>query len=228
MILITFIGLFLGFFIPAIAGRFGKILPADPGLVLLSLFHKPVFPKTKNEARLNQLKAKWRKFFAYSFGWGIVNSVAFALAWNVFSNQALWFVLPFIYIVFLLMTVDKLYYLLPDFFTIPLLLLGISYALFVPHEITLKDAIIGAWFGYFVSVVAVLIMGIFKSPEFGAGDAKMLTALGAWVGFMGLSYIMLISFVIFFIESIIYKRNIGPYGPALGSASILVFFYMFM
>ena len=121
------------------------------------------------------------------------------------------------------MSVDRMFYLLPDFFTIPLLILGFTFVCVCEMPISIVESIIGAWYGYFVSVVSVVVMRLIRKAEFGAGDAKMLTALGAWFGLVGLSITLVISFLFFLVEAIIYKRNVGPFGPALGSAAIIVF-----
>ncbi len=223
MIVTAVIGLMLGVFVPAIASRFGKILPADPGLVLLELWHKPCLTKSKNPAQNLKLKKMWRKFYLISAVWGVVVSGLFILNSYLFTGTLFYFACAFIYMVSLLMSVDRMYYLLPDFFTIPLLVLGLTMVAFKQAPLTLTESLVGAWYGYLVSVIAVVMMGLFKKSEFGAGDAKMLTALGAWLGLIGLSITLVLSFVFFLIEAIVHKRSVGPFGPALGSAAIIVF-----
>ena len=44
MLFTVLFGSLIGLLLPSVAGRFGKILPADPGMVLLTLFHRPRFP----------------------------------------------------------------------------------------------------------------------------------------------------------------------------------------
>lgn len=223
MILTAVIGFLLGALVPAIASRFGKILPADPGLVLLELWHKPCLTKSKNPAKNLKLKKMWLKFWAVSLIWGVVVSGLFLLNSSLWAGGHFYFACAFVYMVALLMSVDRMYYLLPDFFTIPLLVLGFTMVAVKGAPLGLTESLVGAWYGYGVSVLAVVMMGIFKKSEFGAGDAKMLTALGAWLGLIGLSITLVLSFVFFLIESIIQKRSVGPFGPALGSASIIVF-----
>ena len=132
----------------------------------------------------------------------------------------------FLYMVSVLMSIDRMFFLLPDFFTIPLLVLGMTAAVFEASFVSIQDAVLGAWFGYGICVVSVIVMRFFSNAEFGAGDAKMLTALGAWFGAMELNYALVGSFVLFTIEAILNRCRIGAYGPALGVASIATFFYM--
>ena len=223
MFLSCVIGFLMGCFIPAIASRFGKILPADPGLVLVQMWHKPCLTKSKDEQKNKRLKELWQKFFKISFYWGISTAFLFAVCAHIFVGASFYLACAFIYMVSLLMSVDRMYYLLPDFFTIPLLVLGFTYVYLGGTSVSMLESLIGAWYGYFVSIISVVMLSTLKKAEFGAGDAKMLTALGAWFGIIGLSITLVISFVFFLVEAIVYKRNVGPFGPALGSAAIIVF-----
>lgn len=228
MFFVCLVGFLLGLTIPAIASRFGKILPADPGLVCASLWHKPHFPKTKNAFRLNQLKSKWRKLAFFSFGWGLVLAILFGLVY-VNIPQYLVFGALFFYISGLLIAVDHQYFLLPDFFTIPLLLLGFTFIFFAPQTpVSLIERVVGAWYGYALSTFSVFIMSFFKKAEFGAGDVKMLTALGAWFGVLGLSVTLVISFLFFSVTALIKHQRAGAFGPALGFAGIVMFFLIYM
>lgn len=228
MFITLVVGFLLGCTVPAIASRFGKILPADPGLVCAQLWHKPHFPKISNTNRTKLLMLKWRRLITFSVIWGIVLSVLYGGIYKCIQPDMFWFSCVFIYFVALLMAVDQQYYLLPDFFTIPLLLLGITAAFMVPVDgLSFADRLIGAWFGYLLSTVSVFIMAFFKKAEFGAGDVKMLTALGAWFGVLGLNYTLVLSFCFFYICSVYKKRTTDAFGPALGSASIIIFFYLY-
>lgn len=223
MILSGIMGFMMGVFLPAIASRFGKILPADPGLVLVELFHKPILFKQTNSRWMDKFKQKQKKFFVMSLCWAVVLCALFVLNDFLFDGFSLFCACCFVYMVAALMSVDKMFYLLPDFFTIPLLVLGFTFVYFGNSFVSMQEAFLGAWYGYFVSVLAVVIMHFFSSAEFGAGDAKMLTALGAWFGLLNLSYVLVLSFIFFLIESIIHKKRVGPFGPSLGLAALIIF-----
>lgn len=228
MILPACIGFLLGLSIPAIASRFGKILPADPGLVCAMLWHKPHYPKTKNQARLLLLDAKWRKLIFFSLGWGVCQALLFALA-ALYLPHLIVFAGIFFYISGLLIAVDHQYYLLPDFFTIPLMLLGFTFTCFASDSpIGFVDRIVGAWFGYLLSTLSVFVMSFFKKGEFGAGDVKMLTALGAWFGAVALNITLVLSFLFFYITVILKNKRADAFGPALGFAGIIMFFVVYM
>ena len=227
MFLLGLIGFIIGLTIPVISSRFGKILPADPGLILLTLWHKPHFPKVHDVIRARRLHQKWMKLFYFSIGWGVVIAGLFVIS-KLFLPESL---LPWAYlfhvIIAFCIVIDSQYCLLPDFFTIPLLIIGFGMATFT-NSITPADSLIGACFGYLLATLSVMILGFFKKVEFGAGDVKMMTAIGTWLGAIGLNVTLFLSFFIFALCSAFSKQNAGPYGPALGIAAIIILMYIFI
>ena len=228
MFLYLILGFLLGMIIPFIAGRFGKLIPADPGLLLLRMFHKPYFPKVDDLARSCLLRQKWRKLWGISLVWGIVETALFFICfYSLPSSYTVWGCV-FCWTLSVLMVIDAEYWLLPDFFTIPLLLIGLYFSFF-QHEIGIQAGLNSAVFGYVLSVVSVLIMGfVSRKPQFGGGDVKMITAVAAWLGILGLNYTLILSFLLFIVLNILPLQRKGAYGPALGTASIIVFFMLYM
>ena len=219
-------GFLCGLIIPAFASRFGKILPADPGLVIASLWHKPHFPKTANKRRQELLKHKWEKLIICSLCWGFALMALFAAAFVfIGADYMLWSAL-FIFFIAISMAVDQQYFLLPDFFTIPLLFAGFGFSVYT-GMITPEQSFLGAFLGYLLCVGAVIIMNLFHPADFGAGDVKMVTALGAWMGYEGLNYTLVISFLIFALMALMTKKRSGAFGPALGVAALIIFFYLY-
>ncbi len=219
-------GFLLGMTVPVVASRFGKILPADAGTVLWTVWHKPVFPKNKANPRFRVWRFKLLKFLSFSVAWGIFMSLLFAALWSFVSPNLIFWAGGLLYVTALCMTIDQQYFLLPDFFTLPLLLAGFSFALFT-GELTPANSLWGAVFAYVISMLAVLAMMPFKKYVFGAGDAKMMTALGAWFGYEGLNFMLIVSFVFFALESLFYRRTAGAFGPALGLAAFVTFFLLY-
>ena len=221
------LGLLAGGIIPFMAGRFGKLIPADPGLLLLRLLHLPRFPKTDDPMRSCLLRKKWHQLWLASFLWGIIMAGLFALCY-FFLPPTYWiWGCVFCWIQGISMAIDALYWLLPDFFTIPLLLLGFLFAYQHP-EIGVPSALIGSIGGYLICILSVFLMGLFsKKTMFGGGDLKMITALGAWLGLMGLNYTLIASFLLFVVLNALPVQRKGAYGPALGMASLIVFFIMY-
>ena len=72
MLFCLILGFFGGIMIPFVAGRFGKIIPADPGFLRLRLFHWPRFPKVNDPMRRYLLRKMWKKLIFASLIWGIL------------------------------------------------------------------------------------------------------------------------------------------------------------
>lgn len=226
MFLIIPMGFLLGLTVPTVASRFGKILPADPGLVLAMLWHRPRFPKSSDTVRQVRLRYKWKKMIIFSVCWGLILMGVFAATYVFISQTYFLWIAAFLYMMALSIAVDQQYFLLPDFFTIPLLFLGFGFAVFT-GMISPEDSFLGALFGYFLTTFSVFIMNMFRPAEFGSGDVKMVTAIGAWVGYMGLNYVLVLSFAFFALWSFWAKKRTGAFGPALGLSAVLVLFFLY-
>jgi leader peptidase (prepilin peptidase)/N-methyltransferase len=118
--------------------------------------------------------------------------------------------------------------LLPDELTLPLMWLGLLINLdgtFVP----LRDAVIGAAAGYvFLWLVYWMFFAATGKEGIGYGDFKLLAALGAWMGWMLLPLIVLLSSVVgatVGLLMIAFKRHHRdspiPFGPFLATTGLL-------
>ncbi len=221
-------GFICGLLVPVTASRFGKILPADPGTVFCSILHRPHFPKVKKKKRMALLKRKWLKMAGFSLFWGVLLATFFGGTFALIGfEKILWFNVFFVLIA-LLIAVDQQYYLLPDFFTIPLLIAGFGFSA-ATGLITPMESFAGALYAYLIAVLSVMLMrSINARAEFGAGDAKMMAGLGAWVGYMGMNYILVLSFLFFSLTALLKRKDTGAFGPALGFASILILFFIYI
>jgi len=86
--------------------------------------------------------------------------------------------------------IDLRRWLLPDLFTLPLIVAGLAAALFDPGS--LLDRTLGAAFGYLVLRGIAALYRILRHREgLGGGDAKLLAAGGAWVGASALPQLIL-------------------------------------
>ena len=224
---VIFIEFIIGLLSPFISGRFGKILPTDPGHVLLWMWHRPRFPKVRDVNRSRQLYQKWTKLIYISITWGIVFGGLFYIS-HIFlpNNLSLWAYI-FLTIIAFCIQIDSLYCLLPDFFTIPMLIIGFLFAV-EENVISPLNSIIGSAFGYLIATLSVVLLGRNKQAEMGFGDVKMMAALGAWLGATGLNYTLVLSFFLFAIQVTLSKKRQGPYGPALGIAGVISFFLIYM
>ena len=121
---------------------------------------------------------------------------------------------------------------LPDDLTLPLVWLGLLVNLsgaFVP----LSDAVTGAAAGY-LSLWSVYWLFRFATGKegIGYGDFKLLAALGAWLGWMMLPFIVLLSSAVGALVGIAMIALRGhqrdkpiPFGPFLAVAGLIALFY---
>ena len=121
---------------------------------------------------------------------------------------------------------------LPDWLTLPLMIVGLganAFSLFAPP----LDAVIGAAAGGFVFWAIGAGWRAWRGIDaLGLGDAKLLAALGAWTGWPALPLIVLIGSVgsllgVFLARG--FGRTIGgsdaiPFGPGLCLAGLVVLF----
>jgi leader peptidase (prepilin peptidase)/N-methyltransferase len=123
--------------------------------------------------------------------------------------------------------------LLPDVLTFPLLAIGLAVSYGIDPAL-LVDHIIGAATGFIAfAALAYLYRRLRGREGLGLGDAKLLAAEGAWVGWIGLPTIILFAAVIGLIAVLVQSRRGRvraatdrlPFGPALAFAGWLVWLY---
>ncbi|MFP1682464.1 prepilin peptidase [Alloalcanivorax sp. C16-1] len=116
--------------------------------------------------------------------------------------------------------------LLPDDLTYPLLWAGLLAALLGVAPVTLADAVVGAMAGYLSLWSLYWVFKLLTGKEgMGYGDFKLLTALGAWLGWQYLPLVILLSSVVGLMFALVMmatgavKRGQGiPFGPYLAIA----------
>lgn len=228
----TLIGFILGFLIPYIARRFSKIMQHTPTLAyaLYRIFsvNKRV-SKQKRQQNTTYQKLK-NRYLMRSIGWGIFSSAIITLTTFVFQKTDLPWLTFFIIILLILTEIDKRIQYLPDILTSPLLISGFLYASFCGNILgetttaAAQNSALGALFGYLIPVIASVIM-IKKHPNnMGGGDIKILAAIGAWLGFANIPFVILLSCLIFAIDCFINKQKAGAFGPSIVLAAIIMLF----
>jgi len=146
---------------------------------------------------------------AFHFGVSVQTLAALLFSWTLIS----------------LTMIDIHEQLLPDNLTLPLLWLGLLFALFDTFA-PLQDCVIGAIAGYGVLWLVFQLFRLVTGKEgMGYGDFKLLAALGAWTGWTMLPQIVLVSSVIGAVAGIIMlvsgrtrTQQPIPFGPYLALA----------
>lgn len=162
-----------------------------------------------------------------------VISTVFAVvtAWQLGFGWALAGALILTWALLALSVIDLDHQLLPDNITLPLIWLGIFSNLFGLYT-DLASSVIGAMAGYMILWSVNTTFKLLMHKEgMGAGDFKLLAALGAWLGWQMLPVIILFSSLvgsIVGITLILLKKNdlssripFGPYLAGAGWISLL-------
>jgi leader peptidase (prepilin peptidase) / N-methyltransferase len=154
-------------------------------------------------------------------------SVAATQGWVVWASCALgWALLA-------LAAIDARHHLLPDFLTVPLLLGGLAVNALFDWQ-SFAAASIGAAAGFLFVVALRAIYDRLRSREgIGLGDAKLLAACGAWVGWDGLPSVVLAASLGGLLFALMRAARIGhlslgervPFGPFLCAGLWLVWLY---
>ncbi len=122
---------------------------------------------------------------------------------------------------------------LPDALTLPLIPAGLLMVAFALPE-RLIDHLIGAGAGFVVPAAVRLLYRRLRDREgLGLGDVKLLAAAGAWVGWQGLPWLLLIAAVaalaaVLLVAIVRRRLDAGapiPFGPFLCLAFWLVWLY---
>ena len=127
--------------------------------------------------------------------------------------------------------IDFDHQLLPDNITLPLIWLGLLVnTIDLGFGVTLRDAVIGAVAGYLVLWIVYWAFKLATGKDgMGYGDFKLLSALGAWMGWQSLLPIVILSSLVgavFGIGMIILqgrdKSVPMPFGPFLAGAGFIM------
>ncbi len=130
--------------------------------------------------------------------------------------------LLFLSVILFLMKTDFDKQIIPDFITVPFIILGLA----IPHltifsHLSPFDAILGAIVGYSIPSILGFIFYPWKKDGLGAGDVKLLAMIGAWFGVIGLSYILIFGTILFAFYSWKTKKRALPLAPFLGLGTFL-------
>jgi leader peptidase (prepilin peptidase)/N-methyltransferase len=155
-----------------------------------------------------------------------------AWAWSVAGGDAgrLWAGCALGWTLLALAWIDAERMLLPDALTLGLLLAGLA-AAWALAPWTLFDRALGAAAGFILlRGVGALYRRLRGREGLGQGDAKLLAAIGAWVGWQGLPMVLL-GGALFGIATALLRREglraqmAVPFGPGLALAGWLVWLY---
>ena len=222
-------GFLFGFLIPYMARRFSKFMPATMAYALYRLV-APVKKVSRQKRKQNGVYQKLvHKYLMRSIGWGVISSALTFAAHLCLPSD---FYIALIWILLLLYEIDERMYLLPDLLTVPLLIIGFVYASTVPPQTDFVFctpafySAVGAAIGYLLPVIATLVMVKRHPDAFGGGDIKLLSAVGAWIGFYHVPMLILASALLFGFLCIAKRERSGAFGPAVVIATLILVFFI--
>jgi len=142
------------------------------------------------------------------------------------------FLFAFIAALIVVIFIDIDYRIIPDIITLPGIVICFLGAVFI-GKIPWTTSLLGILFGggslYVVAVVYKLLTGV---DGMGGGDIKLLAMIGAWCGWMGVFFTILISSAVGTLVGLIvmtvHHKDMKvaiPYGPFLSLGAILYIFY---
>lgn len=127
---------------------------------------------------------------------------------------------------------DLKHMILPDFLTFPLLLTGLIFSWWQGQ---IMSAVIGAIAGYLVLLMMELSYKKLRGVDgIGRGDAKLLAAGGAWCGWFGLPFIVLLASASGLAHAFLLSRKHKselvrlPFGPHLAFGIFTVWLVLFV
>ena len=221
-------GFLFGLLIPYMARRFAKFMPATMAGALYWLVKPRKLVSKQRRQNSGKYQCLVHKYLMRSIGWGVICG---ALTLAVHLCLSSMFFVALVWILLLLYEIDERMFLLPDILTVPLLITGFlhastlvagDYALYVPAF----DSALGAVAGYALPVIASLFM-VKKHPDaFGGGDIKLLSAVGAWVGFANVPILLLLSCFVFGAFCLAKRERSGAFGPAIVIATLVLAFFL--
>ncbi len=153
--------------------------------------------------------------------------------WSAADGWLVWASCGFAWTLMALAIIDFEHQVLPDALTLPLIAAGLAVAWFAAPR-TIVDNLAGAAVGFALfAAVAAAYRRLRGREGLGLGDAKLLAALGAWDGAIGLPSIVLIAALAalagalaarsFRLTGALHDRV--PFGPALALAGWIVWLY---
>ena len=128
-----------------------------------------------------------------------------------------------------LSSIDHKTQFLPDMLTYPLLWLGLLWAVIEPGLISPAHAVEGAIMGYMTLWSLGKAFYLLRGQDgMGGGDMKLVAALGAWVGPLGIMLVIGVAAFIGLGHAIVLAArgkgfNKFAFGPSLATAAILVY-----
>lgn len=128
----------------------------------------------------------------------------------------------------ILAQIDFRYFLLPDFFTQPLMWGGVIMSYLNLSSLTIADSLMGIFCGYLMlKLPAVGYFCLTKRVGLGGGDIKLAAALGAWLPYQSMPILLIMASLLGILYIILTKcrtRKHIAFGPFLLISGYLIIY----
>ncbi len=215
------VGFICGFLLIPTASRLVKSFGWETPFRFSHMFHIIRIPKNKDSKKYLQYKALFGKMLLFCFLYAVIFSAFFGLLFYYMDTVPAIFTAIMAVVVALSGLMDLRIWILPDFFTVPLIISGLAVTYYFQPLTSMNESIVGCVFGYFMPLfVALLLQKRYENP-IGGGDVKMMAGLGAWMGFAWFNVMLILSFATFAVFAFMRKSRVCPYGPPLTLAALI-------
>lgn len=177
----------------------------------------------------NYYKLSWLGFFEASIAAIYSLCLVFIYINHGFNLQAI-LIGAFFTLLMLLSLIDRYTFLLPDALIAPLTVLGALNAILFMEDMFFH-LIFGFVSGYlFLQSLNFIFLWVYKKQAFGAGDVKLLAAIGVWLGAASIPLVMCIACMVNALFAVIQQRSLKPkgcypFGPFIAIGAIVTLIY---
>lgn len=214
-------GFFCGLLMIPISSRLLKAFGWETPFRFVNMLHMIRLPKQKGTRKSVMFKMLLLKMLIYCLLYGIVFSALFSFLFSYMSVSQATCVAAMLYIVSLSGLIDLRIWILPDFFTVPLIISGLVVTYYLEPLASMDESVLGCIFGYIMPLIVALMLQRKHENPIGGGDVKMMAGLGAWLGFVWFNVALIVSFVTFAAFAVLRKSKVCPYGPPLALATVI-------
>jgi leader peptidase (prepilin peptidase)/N-methyltransferase len=125
--------------------------------------------------------------------------------------------------------IDSFFRIIPDVLSIPLIIAGLIASLHPSNDLTLFSSLIGGASGFFFFyLISFSYWKLTGKMGMGGGDIKLVTAIGTFIGIIGILFTILVSSILALIILLLIRHNLKkefPFGPFLIGGTMIYLFW---
>ena len=156
-----------------------------------------------------------------TFALMLIGGALFIFMAHAYAGHALqiWHLI-FAALLIVISAVDQRQSFIPD--SIVFILLSIGFLRAIATDANLNDAAIGFVAAHAMAAIIQSFFDVLKREGFYWGDLKFALALGVWIGFPGISWVLFIASFIGLVYGLTTRQRVFPFAPFMSLAAIIV------